>query len=79
MSKITKYFYKYEVNHCEVIDDKHQMVTTTGITFGKTFNEACAKVTDYFGEDSIDDIKLEFIDSCDVLELSELQELFLED
>ena len=76
MQEVEQYFFKYTVTHyIEVNGDFHPKITT-GLTFGKTFNEACSKLTDYFGEDQIDDLKIELAGDCDVLEDDELKELF---
>ena len=71
-----QYFYKYTVKYYEYIDDKPELKTASGLTFGSTFNDVCAKITDYFGEESLEDIKIEFASDCDVLEDFEIAELF---
>lgn len=76
MDKIKQYFYKYIVTYSEDIDGNCELRTVTGLTFGKTFNEACAKLTDYFGEDRIEDMKIELVSDCNVLEEDELADLF---
>lgn len=78
MQEIEQYFYKYTVTHCAEIDGDYHLKTTTGLTFGKTFNEVCSKLTDHFGEDEIEDMKIEFAGDCDVLEKYEIDELFYE-
>lgn len=76
MQEIEQHFYKYEVTHCMEINGDYHLKTTTGLTFGKTFNEVCNKLTDYFGEDEIEEMKIELAGDCDVLEEYELKELF---
>lgn len=76
MDKIEQYFYKYTVTYYEEIDGKHELKTAVGLTFGSTFNEVCAKITDYFGEESLEYIKIEFASDCDILEDFEIAELF---
>ena len=76
MDKIEQNFYKYTVRYYEEIDGKHELKTASGLTFGKNFNEACAKIIDYFGEESLEDIKIEFASDCDVIEDFEIAELF---
>lgn len=76
MDMVEEYFYKYIVTYCEELDGSYKLKTVTGLTFGKTFNEVCAKLTDYFGEDQIEDLRIEFAGDCDVLEESEIAELF---
>ena len=78
MNKIEQYFYKYTVTYYEEIDGKHELKTASGLTFGQTFNEACAKITDYFGEELLEDIKIEFASDCDIIEDFEIAELFHE-
>lgn len=78
MDKVEQYFYKYTVTYYEEIDGKHELKTASGLTFGQTFNEACAKITDYFDEESLEDIKIEFASDCDVIEDFEIAELFNE-
>ena len=76
MQDVEQYFYKYTVVYYVEIDEKPELKTVTGLTFGKTFNEVCDKLTDYFGEDTIEEMKIEFANDCDVLEEDELIELF---
>lgn len=76
MSEGKQYFYKYTIVYYTEIDEQPTLKTVSGITFGKTFNEVCDKLTDYFGEDTIEEMKIEFASDCDVLEESEIIELF---
>lgn len=76
MDKIEQYFYKYTVTYSEDINGEPELRTVTGLTFAKTFKEACAKLTDYFGDDRIEEMKIEFVSDCDVIEENELSELF---
>ena len=76
MSEVKQYFYKYTIVYYTEIDEQSTLKTVSGITFGKTFNEVCEKLTDYFGEDAIEEMKIEFASDCDVLEESEINELF---
>lgn len=75
--EIKEFFYKYKVTYYEEMQDgKHQLLTTTGLTFGETFNEACAKIIDYFGEEQIEHLEVDAVSDCDVIESDELKELF---
>lgn len=76
MQDVEQYFYKYTVVCYVKVDEKPELKTVSGLTFGKTFNEVCNKLTDYFGEDTIEEMKIEFANDCDVLEEDELIELF---
>ena len=76
MDKIEQYFYKYTITYSEDINGEPELRTVTGLTFAKTFNEACAKLTDYFDEERIEEMKIEFVSDCDVIEEDELAELF---
>jgi len=76
MNETEQYFYKYTVVYYVENDEKSTLKTVSGITFGKTFNEVCDKLTDYFGEDVIEEMKIEFASDCDVLEEEEIYELF---
>lgn len=76
MQDVEQYFYKYTVLYYVEVDKKPELKTVSGLAFGKTFNEVCNKLTDYFGEDTIEEMKIEFANDCDVLEEDELIELF---
>lgn len=76
MEKNEQFFYKYIVTFCEIINDEPKLRTVSGLTFGANFNEACEKITDYFGENVIEELKIEFVSDCDMLEEDEVLELF---
>lgn len=76
MQDVEQYFYKYTVVHYTETNGESKLKTVSGLTFGKTFNEVCNKIIDYFGEDTIEEMKIEFASDCDVIEEDELSELF---
>lgn len=76
MGESEQYFYKYTVSHHSECDGSYKLTTEIGLTFGKTFNEVCNKLIDYFGEETIEKIEIEIISDCDVLEESELMNFF---
>ena len=76
MQEIEQCFYKFTVVFYTETNGNPELQTTSGLTFGRTFNEVCEKLTDYFGEDAIEEMKIEFASDCDVLETGEILELF---
>ena len=76
MDEFKQYFYKYTVSYYEVVDDNRELRTVSGLAFGSTFNDVCTKITNYFGEDTIEDLKIEFVSDCGVLEEDDLSDLF---
>lgn len=61
------FYYGYTVNYFNEIEDK--MVTATGFTYGSTYSDTIKKVTDYYGELSIDYITLKCLtDDIEVVE-----------
>ena len=78
MEKNEQYFYKYTVQYCDELND-YKWRTVRGLTFGRTFNEACAKITDYFGEDVIEELKIVCVSDCDMMDEDDLMKLFEED
>ena len=76
-NNVETYFYKYTVTYYEEVDEKDfELKTASGVVAAKTFNSACDKLTDYYGEESIEKMNIEFIEDMDVIEWDELQSNF---
>lgn len=76
-NNVKTYFYKYTVTYYEEIDEKnYELKTVSGVIAAKTFNGACDKLTDYYGEDSIEKMSMEFIEDMDIIEWDELKSNF---
>jgi uncharacterized protein with FMN-binding domain len=48
----------------------------TGIVCAKNFNDAMYKITDYYGDENIEDVRIEFIEDIDIVEFDELRTYF---
>lgn len=71
--------YSFKVAYGEVnLKDEYKEITRTGITVGANFNEAVAKLTDYFGDDDIISINIKFQSDCDIVEENDLINLIQE-
>ena len=76
-NNVKTYFYKYTVTYYEEIDEKnYELRTVSGVVTAKTFNSACDKLTDYYGENQIEKMSIEFIEDMDVIEWDELKSHF---
>ena len=76
-NNVKTYFYKYTVTYYEEIDEKnYELKTVSGVVTAKTFNSACDKLTDYYGENQIEKMSIEFIEDMDVIEWDELKSNF---
>lgn len=76
-NNVKTYFYKYTVTYYEEIDEKnYERRTVSGVVAAKTFNSACDKLTDYYGETQIEKMSIEFIEDIDVIEWDELKSNF---
>ena len=70
------YFYYYVVTYGETtLQDEYKEITTSGITIGKTYNEAVARLVDYYGDDEITSLVVRFYQDCDILEDDKIKEL----
>ena len=76
-NNVETYFYKYTVTYYEEIDEKnYELRTVSGVVTAKTFNSACDKLTDFYGENQIEKMSIEFIEDMDVIEWDELKSNF---
>ena len=79
-NNVETYFYKYTVTYYEEIDEKnYELKTVSGVVTAKTFNSACDKLTDFYGENQIEKMSIEFIEDMDVIEWDELKSNFEKD
>ena len=70
-------FFKYTVKFTE--EYQHNEFKTeirTGIVCAKNFRDAMYKVSDYYGDENIEDVRIEFIEDLDIMEFHEVQGYF---
>jgi hypothetical protein len=44
----------------------------TGIVCAKSFRDAMYKISDYYGDENIEDVRIEFIKDIDILEINDI-------
>ena len=70
-------FFKYTVKFTEEYDhNEFKTEIRTGIVCAKNFRDAMYKVSDYYGDENIEDVRIEFIEDLDIMEFHEVQGYF---
>ena len=70
-------FFKYTVKFTEEYDhNEFKTEVRTGILCAKNFRDAMYKVTDYYGDENIEDVRIEFLEDIDILEFKDVMEHF---
>lgn len=77
MSKANLCFFKYAVKFTEEYEhNEFKTEVRTGVVCAKNFRDAMYKITDYYGDENIEDVRIEFIEDIDIMEFNELREYF---
>ena len=78
MSKsVTLCFFKYTVKFTEEYENNEfKTEIRTGILCAKNFRDAMYKITDYYGDENIEDVRIEFLEDLDIMEFHEVQGYF---
>ena len=77
MSKANLCFFKYAVQFTEEYDhNEFKTEVRTGVVCAKNFRDAMYKITDYYGDENIEDVRIEFIEDIDIVEFDELRTYF---
>ena len=77
MSKANLCFFKYAVKFTEEYENNEfKTEIRTGIVCAKSFRDAMYKITDYYGDENIEDVRIEFLEDIDIVEFDELRTYF---
>ena len=77
MSKANLCFFKYAVKFTEEYDhNEFKTEIRTGVVCAKSFRDAMYKITDYYGDENIEDVRIEFLEDIDIVEFDELRTYF---
>ena len=77
MSKVNLCFFKYTVKFTEEYEhNEFKTEVRTGILCAKSFRDAMYKITDYYGDENIEDVRIEFLEDLDIMEFHEVQGYF---
>lgn len=77
MSKVNLCFFKYAVKFMEEYDhNQFKTKVRTGVVCAKNFKDAMYKISNYYGDENIEDVRLEFMDDIDIFEIEEIMEYF---
>ena len=70
-------FFKYTVKFTEEYDhNEFKTEIRTGIVCAKNFRDAMYKVSDYYGDENIEDVRIEFLEDLDIIEFKDIQGYF---
>lgn len=73
MSKVELCFFKFTVKFTEEYEhNEFKTEIRTGVTVAKNFRDAMYKITDYYGDENIEDVRIEFLEDIDIMEINEL-------
>ena len=73
MSKANLCFFKYAVKFTEEYDhNEFKTEVRTGVVCAKNFRDAMYKISDYYGDENIEDVRIEFMEDLDILEIDEI-------
>ena len=73
MSKTNLCFFKYAVKFTEEYkNNEFKTEVRTGVVCAKSFRDAMYKISDYYGEESIEDVRIEFMEDIDILEINDI-------
>ena len=73
MSKTNLCFYKYTVKFTEEYEhNEFKTEIRTGVVCAKSFRDAMYKISDYYGEENIEDVRIEFMEDLDILEINDI-------
>jgi hypothetical protein len=68
MSQSNLCFFKYTVTrYDDLSENQNKLETVTGITCAADFCDACFKITEYFGDATIENLSIVFIEDCAVM------------
>lgn len=77
MSKANLCFFKYAVKFTEEYEhNEFKTEVRTGVVCAKNFRDAMYKITDYYGDENIEDVRIEFLEDIDIVEFDELKTYF---
>lgn len=77
MSKVNLCFFKYAVKFSEEYENNEfKTEIRTGVVCAKNFRDAMYKITDYYGDENIEDVRIEFLEDIDIVEFDELKTYF---
>ena len=77
MSKANLCFFKYAVQFTEEYDhNEFKTEVRTGVVCAKNFRDAMYKISDYYGDENIEDVRIEFMEDLDILEIDEIMGYF---
>ena len=77
MSKVNLCFFKYAVKFTEEYENNEfKTEVRTGVVCAKNFRDAMYKITDYYGDENIEDVRIEFLEDIDSVEFDELRTYF---
>lgn len=77
MSKAKLCFFKYAVKFTEEYEhNEFKTEIRNGVICAKSFKDAMYKISDYYGEESIEDVRIEFMEDLDILEIDEIMGYF---
>jgi hypothetical protein len=77
MSKANLCFFKYSVKFTEEYEHyEFKTELRTGVVCAKSFRDAMYKITDYYGDENIEDVRIEFMEDLDILEIDDIMGYF---
>jgi hypothetical protein len=77
MSKTNLCFYKYAVKFTEEYENNEfKTEVRPGVVCAKNFRDAMYKISDYYGDENIEDVRIEFMEDIDILEIDEIMGYF---